>query len=309
MKLPSFSAMQDPWVETQSGFESSATRQRPGQTLIFELSFRNGSLSADVTPLKALGRGRFSGKLKREAGLIFRFAGPERCYLAGIGGWGCKFAITKLTPAGPVALARTGDSDALDLGRTYSLKVELSGKKIRLKNNDVLVLEAEDPDYASGRVGLTTYKTQARFEAIKLEPKPQCFVVMPFAPEFNVVFTAIEEAVEACGIDCIRADELSVSRPIMEDVRVLIESADLIIVDLSGRNPNVYYEAGMAAAWKKPWIVVAQSKDDVTFDVRHVRYILYSRDKMGRAQLQHDLKKAVGDTLPGSATSGRNSLN
>jgi hypothetical protein len=39
-----------------------------------------------------------------------------------------------------------------------------------------------------------------------------------------------------------------ISRPVVEDLKALIAQADLVIVDFTGKNPNVYYEAGLADA-------------------------------------------------------------
>ena len=60
---------------------------------------------------------------------------------------------------------------------------------------------------------------------------------------------------ESYGLKCVRADEVMVSRPVMEDVKQMIAEADLVVVDFTGKNPNVYYEAGLAEAWQKPAIV------------------------------------------------------
>jgi len=59
----------------------------------------------------------------------------------------------------------------------------------------------------------------------------------------------------------------------------------------------VYFEAGLADAWKKRWIVQAQSTDDLAFDVRQIRTMIYS-NKMGadsrlRMSLEHALKKTM----------------
>jgi hypothetical protein len=61
---------------------------------------------------------------------------------------------------------------------------------------------------------------------------------------------------------------------------VALAGADIVVVDFTNRNPNVYFEAGLADAWKKKWIVLAQSTNDLAFDVQHIRTIIYS-NKMG----------------------------
>ena len=67
-----------------------------------------------------------------------------------------------------------------------------------------------------------------------------------------------------------------------------------MIVDFTDKNPNVYYEAGLADAWKKDWIVLAQSTEDLTFDVRHIRCIQYSNTMGADVKLQAALENALG---------------
>jgi hypothetical protein len=55
----------------------------------------------------------------------------------------------------------------------------------------------------------------------------------------------------------------------------------------------VYYEAGLADAWKKDWIVLAQSTEDLTFDVRHIRCIQYSNTMGADVKLQAALENAL----------------
>jgi hypothetical protein len=79
----------------------------------------------------------------------------------------------------------------------------------------------------------------------------------------------------------------------MEDVKAQIAEADLVIADFTNKNPNVYYEAGLADAWKKDWIALAQSTDDLTFDVRHIRCIQYSNTMGADVKLQTALENAL----------------
>ena len=64
-------------------------------------------------------------------------------------------------------------------------------------------------------------------------------------------------------------------------------------VDFTGKNPNVYYEAGLADAWKRGWIILARSSDDMTFEVRHIRSIRYSSTMGADKKLTNDLRKTI----------------
>ncbi len=79
----------------------------------------------------------------------------------------------------------------------------------------------------------------------------------------------------------------------MEDVSSSIEQADLLVADLTGRNPNVFYEVGIGHALGKPVLLLAQSLDDIPFDLRHRRVLLYDYSTKGCKRLEIDLVEHV----------------
>ena len=297
--LSQWTFLNEAWTQRGNGFESPLKRRSGAQTLIFNDTVKDGTVTANVTLQKHLGE-RWPGREANEANVIVRFVAEDRFYYAGLGAWGHKFHISKAI-SGPtwLRLAGVGGAEALDMNHTYRLRVECQGSQIVLFENDTKVLEAEDKDYGTGRWGLSTFKTQARFEPkAPARSALRCFVIMPFAPEFDGVYELIESVLESYeNVECTRADQLAVSRPIMEDVRNEIARADIVIVDLTGRNPNVYYEAGMAAAWGKAWIVIAQANQDLTFDVEQVRFILYANRIGAAEQFEDRLRRAIEETL------------
>jgi hypothetical protein len=163
-----------------------------------------------------------------------------------------------------------------------------------VRRNDVPILNAIDNTYFPGFCGLRTNKTETKFEHVDIQAvRPKCSVIMPFDAELDFVYRVVKETVEQQNMDCLRADERFISEPIMEDVKSQIAGADFVVVDFTNRNPNVYFEAGLADAWKKKWIVLAQSTNDLAFDVQHIRTIIYS-NKMGA---DSKLRESLGQTL------------
>jgi hypothetical protein len=61
----------------------------------------------------------------------------------------------------------------------------------------------------------------------------------------------------------------------MLDIQNAIREADLLLCEMSERNPNVFYELGLAHAIGKPAILVSRTTDDIPFDLRHIRVIVY----------------------------------
>ncbi|UCF92114.1 MAG: hypothetical protein JSW39_28255 [Desulfobacterales bacterium] len=292
-----YSALQDEWKQIGEGsFSSPLVANAPEQVLVFSDQFKNGSIQVEITPEKGKRTGR--GDEGKENAIVFRYSGYEGYYYAGLGAFNTKFFIGKVLP-GPVwqLLGQTGRRSSIKNGQTYRLRVECVGNKITLFDNDVRQLVAYDDTYEIGQWGFRSWRSSARYEnAVFAASKPICFVVMPFASELDFVYKVIKSTVEDYGFNCVRADEILISEPVVEDVKEKISGADLVIVDFTNKNPNVYYEAGLADAWKKKWIVIAQSSDDLTFDVRHIRTILYSNTMGADIQLREKLSGAIEET-------------
>jgi hypothetical protein len=289
-----YSMLDDDWeIGDKDSFTSPLVEERPEQILIFADRIRNGSISADITLLES--SGVRSGKLAMEANLIARYSGSEGYYFAGTGAFDTKFFIGKVLP-GPFWQGRqfVGERSSVLPNKTYRLRLDFNGNQITLYENGVQQLVLFDESYQIGQCGLKTYKTRARFENVSvIKASPRAFVIMPFASELDYVHRVINETVQSYGIECVRADEIAVSRPVMDDVKAMIAGADLVIVDFTGKNPNVYYEAGLADAWKKNWIVLTQTSEDLTFDVRHIRTIRYSNTMGADKELAKNMKKAI----------------
>ncbi|KAB2764266.1 hypothetical protein F9L04_20575 [Brucella anthropi] len=109
--------------------------------------------------------------------------------------------------------------------------------------------------------------------------------MMPFDAAFNPVFDAIRNAAQGVGLRCRRADDIWENASIIQDVVSLIDRSRVVICDCSGRNPNVFYEAGIAHTLGREVILIAQSDHDIPFDLRHLRYVRYLNNDQGRAEL------------------------
>jgi len=268
-------------------------KERPGQILLFGERLRNGFISADITVLDS--QLRRTGIPAMEATMVVRYAGADNYFYAGTGAFRTKFFIGKVIP-GPIWLGRAfvGQDSSVKKNKRYQLRVEFSGSRITLYENDVQQLVVIDEGYLTGQCGLAAWSTQARFENVRIcKARPRAFLIMPFKSELDFVHNVINQTVTRYGIDCIRADQIAVSRPVMEDVKAQIAEADVVIVDFTGKNPNVHDEAGLADAWKKDWIVLTQATDDLTLDVPHIRCIHYSNTMGADIKLRTDLENAL----------------
>ncbi len=114
------------------------------------------------------------------------------------------------------------------------------------------------------------------------ESKKQAFILMPFQNPYNSYYPEIfKPALEAAGYIVTRADDLFTPRPIMLDIQQSILEAHLILCEMSEKNPNVFYELGLAHAVGRPVILVSDKKENIPFDLSHVRIILYEPASVG----------------------------
>ena len=117
------------------------------------------------------------------------------------------------------------------------------------------------------------------------------FVVMPFAPEFGDVYElGIRPACEASGTVCERVDEQIFLESILDQIYKQIERADIVVAEMTGRNPNVLYEVGYAHGMGKPVILLTKSAEDIPFDLRHYPHVVYGESI---ASLKHQLQKRI----------------
>ena len=107
-----------------------------------------------------------------------------------------------------------------------------------------------------------------------------CFVMMPFsAPIGDYYSTVYKPAIEKSKLTPVRADnEIFGAGKIMDQVWQGINAAKVLVAELTSKNPNVFYELGIAHALQKPVVLVSSNEDDVPFDLKHIRVIYYDKN-------------------------------
>jgi hypothetical protein len=108
------------------------------------------------------------------------------------------------------------------------------------------------------------------------KPKPFCFVLMPFDSSFNDIYEfGIKGACEDAGLYCERVDEQIFVGSMLERIYNQIARADLLVADMTGKNPNVFYEVGYAHALGKNVVLLTSVAQDIPFDLKHFPHIVY----------------------------------
>lgn len=127
---------------------------------------------------------------------------------------------------------------------------------------------------------------------------------MPFKMELDVVYSDhIKKVAHKLNLRCKRADDIFSNGVIIENIWEYINRAQIVIADLTGKNPNVFYEVGMAHVLGKPVVLVTQSIEDVPFDLRHIRNIVYEYTPRGMQKFEASLQNTLQFILEQPKTS------
>ena len=143
---------------------------------------------------------------------------------------------------------------------------------------------------------------------------PLCFVLMPFGKKmdaaarvtnFDSVYAKIiAPAVERSGLEPIRADEEKIGGTIHKPMFERLMLCHYAVADITGANPNVFYELGIRHAMRPRSTVIVFAEGTVLpFDIALVRGIAYKTDRTGEpldaeatlAQIANQLQAARGN--------------
>ncbi|NOD49401.1 hypothetical protein GS624_18970 [Ruegeria sp. HKCCD5849] len=202
-------------------------------------------------------------------------------------------------------------------GQEYQLHFTLDPEIPRLTNADLLEmapqLQIDDWEFSRNHWAIKDVDLfQSLFRrANSSRPAPNVFqlsnnpvvpnlvsMMMPFSGSFSQVHQTVKAAIEAEGYECRRADDFWMHPHIMQDIIELICTSRVVICDLSGKNPNVFYEAGIAHTLGKDVVLITQSMDDVPFDLRSLRCIHYLNNQEGCDALARDVVRRLETLAP-----------
>ena len=102
----------------------------------------------------------------------------------------------------------------------------------------------------------------------------RAFLLAPINSRFAEQVTTIKEACGDIGIVCETADEEFISGPILSVIIKKMLSANLVIAIIDGRNPNVFYELGLAHAFGKTTVMITGASESIPFDIQSQRMVI-----------------------------------
>jgi len=139
-----------------------------------------------------------------------------------------------------------------------------------------------------------------------MEKMKKCFVISPIGEEKSeiriradqILNYIIDPVAQECGFRAIRADKISKPGIITNQVIEHIIEDPLIIADLTGKNPNVFYELAIRHSIRKPLVQIIQKGEDIPFDVSVMRTIpIDHRDLDDVEEAKKEMKKQIEDVI------------
>ena len=123
-----------------------------------------------------------------------------------------------------------------------------------------------------------------------------CFVLMPFSELWSdTIWQSIKKITGDEGFEVKRADDLY-GHDVLDDIWVSINEASIIIADVTSRNPNVFYEVGIAHTVGKKVILLTQTEADIPFDFNRYRHLIYGEDMNDLTELESSLPHFLSET-------------
>jgi hypothetical protein len=131
--------------------------------------------------------------------------------------------------------------------------------------------------------------------------KLKVFMVMPFSDEVanHNYQHSIRPICDNFNLEVRRADEIFSTSPIYDDIVKEIQDASIIIVDITNKNPNVFYELGMAHTLKqgRTIMVTQDGFKEMPFDIAHFRIIPYENTIAGKVKFEKQLTSTLTNLL------------
>lgn len=133
------------------------------------------------------------------------------------------------------------------------------------------------------------------------EKQKSCFIITPIGNDTDPIRRHVDGVIDAAIIPILKEFEyeariphrLSMPGSINKQIVQEIHDSDLVIANLTDKNPNVMYELALRHCLGTPAIMIAEKGTELPFDINNQRTIFYVNDAKGVMVLQEDLRKSI----------------
>lgn len=163
--------------------------------------------------------------------------------------------------------------------RINELQKQLVVSLERFENTNHLLIEGQEVTNKKGAI--YRGKSQDFFRNLGVDINApvddrMVFVLMPFNRDFTYKYNIIKQTINEMGLRCQRGDDDIKSTSILPYIVQEMIKSKLVIADITGRNPNVFYELGIAHSLNKPVLIISETDGDIPFDVSSFRILIFN---------------------------------
>lgn len=144
-------------------------------------------------------------------------------------------------------------------------------------------------------------KVENKAKTNENDTEKKCFIITPIGNDTDpirrqvdgIFDSTIAPVLEEFNYKPLLPHRLSIPGSINKQIVQMIHDSDLVIADLTNKNPNVMYELALRHCFGTPAIMIAEKGTELPFDINNQRTIFYINDAQGVLDLQDNLKKAI----------------
>ena len=134
-------------------------------------------------------------------------------------------------------------------------------------------------------------------DSVQIDPK-MIFVLTPSDQEYAQDYMAVQKACHDCRLQAIRGDDEDLTYGNKNMLTYIIEhilSARIVVANISNRNPNVFYEIGIAHMAGKPTILICRENKEIPFDLQQKYIVFYSSEMELSTKLKDEIVSILAD--------------
>ena len=184
--------------------------------------------------------------------------------------------------------------------KLHKIQSELVENERRWADVNHLILSAQKENELSINNNESTEKILKNFGVDSFdfsEDKKSVFVLTPFLDKEYETFEIIKKTCVDVNLSCTRGDEVFRDKDILSHIIESIAKSSVIIANINGRNPNVFYELGICHSMGKPVILVSKNKNNLPFDIQSKNIVFYNDLTDLQVQLKNELLKIFIDRI------------
>lgn len=162
------------------------------------------------------------------------------------------------------------------------------------ENINHLPLSAQKKEYTNGPIQNASFAKRFGLDETDIAiDKKMVFLLTPFSNKATDIYISIKNICSECGLNLYRGDEEFFHEDILANLVKYIVKSRIIIANIDGKNPNVFYELGIAHALGKPTILISKAIQEAPFDVQQNRIIIYTDKDDLKAKLSKELLRVL----------------